>query len=86
MIQITPHMRIMVAVEPIDFRAGIDGLVALDLLYLPLERCSPVGMMQAIPEIGEHTAFAGLRNEHGIVRASRGSGCLWRGGTEATLR
>ena len=27
MIQITPHMRILVAVGPIDFRAGIDGLV-----------------------------------------------------------
>jgi transposase len=27
MIQITPHMRILVAVEPIDFRAGIDTLV-----------------------------------------------------------
>ena len=27
MIQITPHMHILVAVEPIDFRAGIDGLV-----------------------------------------------------------
>ena len=27
MIQITPHMRILVALEPIDFRAGIDGLV-----------------------------------------------------------
>jgi transposase len=26
MIQITPHMRILVAVKPIDFRAGIDGL------------------------------------------------------------
>jgi transposase len=26
MIQLTPHMRILVAVEPIDFRAGIDGL------------------------------------------------------------
>lgn len=29
MIQVTPHMRILVAVEPIDFRAGIDGLAAL---------------------------------------------------------
>lgn len=29
MIQITPHMRIFVAVEPVDFRAGIDGLVAV---------------------------------------------------------
>ena len=29
MIQITPHMRILVAVEPVDFRAGIDALVAV---------------------------------------------------------
>jgi len=28
-IQITPHMRILVAVQPVDFRAGIDGLAAL---------------------------------------------------------
>lgn len=27
MIAITPHMRILVAVEPLDFRKGIDGLV-----------------------------------------------------------
>ncbi len=26
MIQLTPHMRILVAVEPTDFRKGIDGL------------------------------------------------------------
>lgn len=29
MLQITPHMRLLVAVEPIDFRKGIDGLVRL---------------------------------------------------------
>jgi transposase len=29
LIQITPHMHILVAVEPVDFRAGIDGLVAI---------------------------------------------------------
>jgi transposase len=29
MIQITPHMRLLVAVEPIDFRAGIDGLAGI---------------------------------------------------------
>ena len=29
MIQISPHMRILVAVDPIDFRGGIDGLAAL---------------------------------------------------------
>ena len=29
MIQITPHMRIMLAVDPVDFRKGIDGLAGL---------------------------------------------------------
>jgi transposase len=29
MIQITPQMRILVAVEPVDFRKGIDGLARL---------------------------------------------------------
>lgn len=29
MIQITPHMRILVAIEPGDFRAGIDALVGI---------------------------------------------------------
>jgi len=29
MIQITPHMKIFLAVEPVDFRKGIDGLAAL---------------------------------------------------------
>jgi len=29
MIQITPHMRILVALEPADFRRGIDGLARL---------------------------------------------------------
>ena len=29
MIQITPQMRIFVAVEAVDFRKGIDGLVAV---------------------------------------------------------
>ncbi len=29
MIQITPQMRVFVAVEPVDFRKGIDGLVRL---------------------------------------------------------
>jgi transposase len=28
-IQLTPHMRILVAVEPADFRKGIDGLARL---------------------------------------------------------
>jgi transposase len=29
MIQITPHMKILLAIEPADFRKGIDGLAAI---------------------------------------------------------
>jgi hypothetical protein len=29
MIQITPQMRVVAAVEPVDFRRGIDGLARL---------------------------------------------------------
>lgn len=29
MIQLTPHMRILVAMESVDFRSGIDGLVGI---------------------------------------------------------
>ena len=29
MIQITPQMRILVCVEPVDFRRGIDGLCSI---------------------------------------------------------
>ena len=29
MLQLTPHMRLLVCVEPIDFRKGIDGLVRI---------------------------------------------------------
>ena len=29
MIQLTPHMRILVAVKPVDFRKGIDGLARI---------------------------------------------------------
>lgn len=29
MLQITPQMKILVAVEPVDFRNGIDGLAAV---------------------------------------------------------
>ena len=29
MLQITPQMKVLVAVEPVDFRKGIDGLAAL---------------------------------------------------------
>lgn len=31
MLQITPHMRVLLAVSPVDFRKGIDGLARLCL-------------------------------------------------------
>lgn len=34
MIQVTPHIRILVAVEPVDFRKGIDSLAAVCLKKL----------------------------------------------------
>jgi transposase len=34
MIQLTQHMRILVAIEPADFRKGIDGLAAVCRNYL----------------------------------------------------
>jgi transposase len=42
MIQITPQMRILLAVQPIDFRRGIDGLVQVcrqQLQVDPLNSC-----------------------------------------------
>lgn len=40
MIQITPHMRVLVAVEPVDFRCGIDGLARLCRAVLKEEAMS----------------------------------------------
>jgi len=37
MIQITPQMRLWVAVEPVDFRKGIDGLCAVCRQQLELD-------------------------------------------------
>ena len=45
MIQITPQMRILVAVEPADFRKGIDGLAALAQQELRLDPFSGVALV-----------------------------------------
>lgn len=37
MLQITPHHRLMIAVDPVDFRCGIDGLAALCRRTLDVE-------------------------------------------------
>jgi len=41
MIQLTAHMRILVAIEPADFRKGIDGLARVcfcPIIYLSVVR------------------------------------------------
>ena len=37
MIQITPHMKILLAVEPVDFRKGIDEMATLCQWSLKIE-------------------------------------------------
>jgi len=50
MIQITPQMRILVAIEPADFRRGIDGLAQVCRQRLEQDRstaacsCSATGV------------------------------------------
>jgi hypothetical protein len=34
MLQVTPHMRILVCIQPIDFRKGIDGIAAVCPSYM----------------------------------------------------
>jgi hypothetical protein len=40
MLQITPQMRILVAVAPVDFRKGIDGLASLCKAFLKQDPCA----------------------------------------------
>ena len=57
MLQITPQMRIFVAVQPVDFRNGIDGLaiVKLDVLrgFKTLKMCvaydTAAGRIETVP-------------------------------------
>lgn len=62
MIQITPQMRILLAVEPVDFRKGIDGLAGV---------CRTV--LQSDPFSGHVFIFRNKRATaifHMMVRAS----------------
>ena len=48
MIQVTPQMRVLVAVEPADFRRGIDGLAQLCRDSLKVDRFGGVFMFSEI--------------------------------------
>ena len=50
MMQITPQMRIILAVEPVDFRKGIDGLAAICRRVL---KNDPFPGMSSYSEINE---------------------------------
>jgi transposase len=63
MIQITSHMRILVAVEPVDFRNGIDGLARI---------CKEV--LKADPFAGWLFVFRGRRGTSIKVLAYDGQG------------
>jgi len=91
MIQITPHMRVLVAVEAVDFRCGIDGLA---------QRCK--ANLGADPFTGTVFAFRNRRRTaikllvydgQGLwcchKRLSRGRFCFWPDATDrasATLK
>ena len=85
MIQITPQMRILVAVEPVDFRKGIDGLARV---------CRQV--LQSDPFCGALFVFRNRRGKAIRILAYDGQGfwlCqkrlsqgrfgFWPSGTEA---
>ena len=65
MIQITPQMRVLVGVEPADFRCGIDGLA---------ERCRKV--LDADPFSGTVFAFRNRRGTAIKILAYDGQGFL----------
>jgi hypothetical protein len=57
LIQITPHMRILVAIESIDGRKGIDSIALLSIvkkrLFLSIVREGHGGLMELEPEVLE---------------------------------
>lgn len=61
--QITPHIRIPVAVEPVDFRAGIDGLAAVCRKRLQAEPMT--GMLFAFASRRRATVRILVHDEHG---------------------
>jgi hypothetical protein len=82
MIQITPHMRIYVAAEPIDFRNGIDGLAGI--CRKKLERAPYSGSMFIFRNKRGKTIKILLYDGQGfwlfVKRLSKGIFKWWPGG------
>ena len=48
MIQLTPQMRLLLAVEPVDFRKGIDGLAQVCRQSLQVDRVASVRVCDGV--------------------------------------
>jgi transposase len=80
MIQITPQMRIFLAVEPVDFRKGIDGLAALCRQKL---QCEPLEGARFVFSSRRRTSlkilvYDGYENTEIMGRGTRRRGCYRR--------
>jgi len=64
MLQITPHVRILVAIEPVDLRKGIDGLAELSREKLAADPFS--GRLFVFR--GRPTIFDALPKQRGLAR------------------
>ena len=65
MIQITPQMRLLVAIEPVDFRRGIDGLAQVCRAVLSADLLSAL-----LPQVGRRQDR--LRLSRLALRCGRG--------------
>jgi transposase len=88
MIQITPHMKILVAVEPVDFRRGIDGLAAVCRQALSTDPMT--GTLFVFVSRRRHAIKCLMYDSQGFwlaqKRLSKGTFTHWPQGEGASLR
>lgn len=87
MLQITPQMRILVAVEPADFRKGIDGIAKLCRNELKRDPFS--GMVFVFRNRRKTAIKALVYDGRGFwlchQRLSKGKYAIWPGGEESSV-
>ena len=81
MIQITPQMRIWLAVEPVDFRKGIEGLAALCRQQLKADPMSGTGRSGSVGRLAKALpashSFTGDLHRSGAVATEGPIGFIW---------
>jgi transposase len=88
MIALTPHMRIFIAVKPVDFRKGIDGLAQLCRTHLktdPFSGCVFVFRNKRATAL-KFLIYDGQGFWLCQKRLSKGRFAWWPGETDAVLR